>query len=142
MGFLSCKACLQYLQTLRACTCLHVSTWPPFKTRVQEGLATRPHSSGYLVLRAVVHMMAERGMLLRLTTFQPSLSAPDGRYSLLPASSILPLPIGCSALQAFQTPAATAPPVFLMKLQDKYSLSLWCHVFKSLLSCRAHDDAH
>lgn len=94
-----CEQCSR----VRAC----VSAWLPFNTGVCGGLA-RPHwptwqlSSGYLVWGAVVHMTAERGRLFKPMTFQPSLSAPDGRYSLLPASSILPLPIGCSALRASQ----------------------------------------
>lgn len=78
---------------------------------------------------AVVHMTAERDRLFRLRTFQPSLSAPDGRYSLRPASSILPLPIDCPALQASwreQTPAAKASLVSLMKPQVEYSLFPSC----------------
>lgn len=49
---------------------------------------------------AVVHMTAERGRLFRRRTFQPSLSDPDGRHSLLLGSSVLPLPVGCCVLQA------------------------------------------
>lgn len=93
--------CAYSMCTVRACSCLCVSAWLHFKTRVWGGLA-RPLAHMTALLRlpsagAVVHMSAERDRLFRLRTFQHSLSAPDGRYSLLPPSSILPLPMCCSA---------------------------------------------
>lgn len=63
-----------------------------------------------LNVEAAVHMTIERSRLFRLKIFQPSLSDPDGRHSLLHASSSLLSPISCCAPQARHRQKKTKNP--------------------------------
>lgn len=85
----------------------------------------------------VVHMTAERCRLFRLRTVQPSLSAPDGRYSLLPSPSVLPLPIGCFALQASQrhSSSSNSPPCGPDKTAGQTKSFNFCLFFLRTSAC-------
>lgn len=63
------------------------------KTRAWEGLLT-PHWPTWQLASGFLVWALRDSRLFRPRIFQPSLSAPDGRYSHLPASWILPLPTG------------------------------------------------
>lgn len=123
-GFLSWEVCLQCVHSAGVYVWVWVSAWLPFKTRVSGGLA-RPHwptwqlASGYLVCGGCCPHDSRERQAVQAEDIPAFAVSPRWKIQAPPrliSSSSANRPLCSAGLVETLTPAATAPPVSLMKL--------------------------